>query len=815
MCPRLPHLLLLLCPLAVASFGERCVAAPPADAPVERPVDFQHDIRPLLARHCYRCHGPDAAKRQADLRLDSHASATADLGGRRAIDLANPPASELLVRLTTGDEALRMPPPNAGPPLAAAEIERLQRWIAQGAPYAPHWLYAPLVRPQVPSITGLSETDSRGTGSSGTDSRGTGVGHPIDAFLEERATQAGLTAGPVAEPRVLIRRVAQDLCGLPPAAVGLSADVPLPDDAAWNLLVERLLAHPAFGERFATWWLDLVRYADTVGYHGDQEHPISPYRDYVIEAFNSNLPFDQFTREQLAGDLLPEPTRRQIIATGYNRVLQTSHEGGVQQAEYQKKYDADRVRNLGQVWLGMTTGCAECHDHKYDQITQRDFYSLAAYFADVDDTLTFQGGDSNPTRREPEIEVFEETDLPRVEALNQELAAWKANGENPAEAERMKSLQAELNSIRQRSRRTMITRRREPRVIRVLSRGDWQDETGPVVEARPPAFLAGDQAPGPGSRLDLAHWLCHDAAGQTARVFVNRVWALLFGEGLSRSLDDGGVQGDLPSHPELLDWLSAEFIDSGWDVKHLLRCIVTSRAYRQTSRASEEQQARDPENRLFTHQNSWRLSAEAIRDQALAVSGLLVSQQRGRPARPWQPAGYYVQLNFPKREYQPDTNPQQYRRAVYMHWQRQYLHPMLVAFDAPTREECTARRNVSNTPQAALVLLNDPTFLETARALAARVMRSPVPNSAPNTDPDRVAILWHNWLDRSPSPTEQAESLAYLAEARRDFAEEATARAFLSPGQYQPSLPLDTSEWAAWTALARVVQNLGEGLIRE
>ena len=793
--PRLLRLFWLLCALATAILPDRGVAAPPTGSAEEPPVDFQRDIRPLLARHCYRCHGPDAAKRQADLRLDSHAAATADLGGRRAIDLSDPPASELLLRVTTSDDSLRMPPPSAGPTLAAAEIDRLQRWIAQGAPYTPHWLSAPLVRPALPP--------------------GTETNHPIDTFLASRAASAGLAPAPLAEPRQLIRRLAHDLCGLPPAAVGLSADLALPDDAAWSGLVERLLAHPAFGERFATWWLDLVRYADTVGYHGDQEHPISPYRDYVIEAFNSNLPFDQFTREQLAGDLLPQPTPRQIIATGYNRVLQTSHEGGVQQAEYQKKYDADRVRNLGQVWLGLTTGCAECHDHKYDPITQRDFYSLAAYFADVDDTLTFKGGDSNPTRREPEIDVFEETDLPRVEALNRELASLKADGSNPASAERTKSLQAELNSIRQRARRTMITRRREPRVIRVLNRGDWQDETGPVVEARPPVFLAGDQPRPPGNRLDLAHWLCHDAAGQTARVFVNRVWALLFGEGLSRSLEDGGVQGDLPSHPELLDWLAAEFVASGWDVKHLVRCIVTSRAYRQSSHANAEQQARDPENRLVTRQNQWRLGAEAIRDQALAVSGLLVSQQRGRPARPWQPAGYYVQLNFPKRDYQPDTNPQQYRRAVYMHWQRQYLHPMLVAFDAPTREECTARRNVSNTPQAALVLLNDPTFLETARALAARVLRSPVPHSAPNTDPDRVAILWHLWLDRAPTPTEQSEALTYLAECRRDFADEAAARAFLSPGQYQPSQPLDLSEWAAWTALCRVVQNLGEGLIRE
>jgi cytochrome c553 len=769
----------------------------PADGaePAETPVDFQRDIRPLLARHCYRCHGPDAAKRQADLRLDSQAAATADLGGRRAVTPAHPEQSELLTRLRTADESLRMPPPSAGPALAAVEIERLERWIRDGAPYAPHWLFAPLRRPPVPAVDAAP--------------------HPIDAFLQSRARHAGLDLSPPAAPRQLRRRIAQDLCGLPPAHLGLADEPRTATDADWGSLVDRLLAHPAFGERFATFWFDLVRYADTVGYHGDQEHAISPYRDYVIEAFNRNLPFDEFTREQLAGDLLPNSTPRQIIATGYNRVLQTSHEGGVQQAEYQKKYDADRVRNLGQVWLGLTTGCAECHDHKYDPFTQRDFYSLAAYFADVDDTLSFQGGDSNPTRREPEIEVFEEPDQERFATLTAEVTALQAGEPNAQTAAQLKRVQAELASVRKQARRTMITRRREPRVIRVLHRGDWQDETGAVVEARPPMFLAGELPAGPRTRLDLAHWLCHDAAGQTSRVFVNRLWAMLFGEGLSRSLDDSGVQGDWPSHPELLDWLSVEFVESGWDVKQLVRLIVTSQAYRQSSRETLAQVDRDPENRLVTRQNSWRLSAEAIRDQALAASGLLVSELRGRPARPWQPAGYYVQLNFPRRDYKPDTNSQQYRRGVYMHWQRQYLHPMLAAFDAPTREECTARRNSSNTPQAALVLLNDPTFLETARALAVRVLRTPVLNSSPETDAERVQLLWQFWLDRRPTPTEQAEALAYLADSRREFADETTAQAFLSPGEYQPRVVADPGELAAWTALARLVQNLGEGLVRD
>lgn len=778
------------CLLVGVCRGEAGEAAPPAEPSGTPRVDFQREIRPILAERCYRCHGPDEARRKGDLRLDTRDGATHDLGGRRAVDVAQPDDSELLLRVTTVDDTLRMPPPDAGASLTPREVKLLRQWIESGAPYTPHWLLAPLARPLLPPVK--DDEWSR---------------NPIDRFILAGLESQGLRPAVDANPRTLVRRLSQDLLALPATGELVRELGAQPDEAAWQALCNRLLDHPALGERLAMTWFDLVRYADTVGYHGDQEHAIAPYRDYVIAAFNQNLPFDRMTREQLAGDLLPEPTLDQRIATGYLRVLQTSHEGGVQKAEYLKKYDADRVRNLGAVWLGMTVACAECHDHKYDPISQRDFYSLAAFFADIDDNRSFDGGDSNPTRRAPEIEIPSEEDQRALDRLTAELAALPAEGEAEEKAARKK----EIDALRKRGRRSMIVERIAPRTIRVLARGNWMDESGPIVEPRPPAALAAFHPPGERpTRLDLAEWLTGEARGQTARVFVNRLWALVFGQGLSRTLDDSGVQGAPPSHPELLDWLAAEFVESGWDVKHLLRLMVTSRAYRQSSLESPELRERDPENRWLARQGRWRIPAEGVRDQALAVSGLLVTQVGGKSARPWQPAGYYVQLNFPRREYQPDQDEGQYRRGVYMHWQRQYLHPMLKAFDAPMREECTAQRDRSNTPQAALVLLNDPSFVECARGLAVRALRE-----GGTTDDSRLEFAWEELLARPPTGTELGALREYLDQARLDFADEGEAREFLAVGMIPVPAEPSTRELAAWTATMRLLWSLSESLTRE
>lgn len=484
-------------------------------------IRFNRDIRPILSDKCFSCHGPDANHRKADLRFDSREGALADLGGYAAVVPGLPDKSELIARIHTSDNDDLMPPPKTGKPLSADEKRLLSDWIAQGAEYEQHWAYLPAKRPALPAVQNRAWPSGA-----------------IDRFVLARLEREALPPSPAADASTLARRLHFDLTGLPPSP-RLSKRL-AKSPGSYPAIVDELLAAPQFGERLASYWLDLVRYADTVGYHGDQDHAITPYRDWVIKAFNDNLPFDRFTAAQLAGDLLPGSTVNDKIASGYNRLLQTSHEGGVQQKEYLAKYSADRVRNVSTAWLGATVGCSECHDHKYDPFTQRDFYSLAAFFADVDDVQTFRGSNSLPTTRNPEMKVVSPLDVTGQQA------------------------------------RTMVTGRVEPRTIRVLSRGNWMDDSGEVVLPATPHFLPTLVTEQRANRLDLANWLMQPENPLTARVFVNRLWYLFFGDGLSRTLDDTGSQGEWPTHPELLDWLAVEFIESGWDIKHIVRLIVNS-----------------------------------------------------------------------------------------------------------------------------------------------------------------------------------------------------------------------------------------------
>ncbi len=729
--------------------GSSIVAAEPSPPPVE----FNRDIRPILADKCFTCHGPDAGHRKADLRLDVEASAKADRGGSRAITPGQPTASEVIARITRKTKSGRMPPAKSGKTLSPEEITLIRRWIEQGAVYQPHWSFLPPRRPPVPLVK--NQAWPRGA---------------IDRFILAQIEAHGLTPAPEADRGTLIRRLSFDLTGLPPAPERVEAFLRDARPDAYERLVEELLDSPHYGERMAMYWLDLVRYADTVGYHGDQEHHIAPYRDYVIKAFMENMAFDRFTAEQLAGDLLPNATVEQTTASGYNRLLQTTHEGGAQDKEYRAKYAADRVRNLSVVWLGATMGCAECHDHKFDPYTQKDIYSMAAFFADIQERGAYKGPDTSPTLRPPEKVV----PLP-------------------------------LNPDRKLP--TMITVSVAPRTIRVLKRGDWMDDSGAVVEPAVPHFLKplgnlGRRA----NRLDLAHWLTSPDQPQTARVFVNRLWYLFFGEGLCRTLDDTGVQGEWPTHPKLLDYLATEFVAGGWDVKHMVRLLVCSSTYRQSS----QPRSKDPENRFFARQASVRLPAEMIRDNALAVSGLLVRRLGGPSARPYQPEGYYAQLNFPKRTYKADTDANQYRRGVYVHWQRQYLHPMLTAFDAPSREECTARRPVSNTPLAALALLNDPSFTEAARVFAARILREGGTSAT-----ERIRWAWRTVLARPPVDREVAVlARLYWQNRERYAADREAADRLLNVGLAPRPVGVDGAELAAWTAVARALLNLDETITR-
>ena len=807
--------------------------------------DFNREIRPILSHNCFACHGHDEHDRQAGLRLDDREAATAELdSGCVAIVPGDPAASELVVRIREADPDLLMPPADSNHSLSAEQKDLLEAWIAAGAEYAPHWAYVPPVAHSEPEVRDSDWCLNW-----------------IDRFVLAGLDEEGLEPAPDADDVTLVRRLTFDLTGLPPSPAEVDAYLSDPSPDRYEKLVDRLLASPRHAEKLAGWWLDLVRYADTVGYHGDQGHRSALYRDWVIAAFLANRPFDRFTVLQLAGDLVePLPDEHsddRVLAAAYNRLLQTTHEGGLQVKEYRAIYQGDRIRNVSEAWMGATLGCAQCHDHKYDPYTSRDFYAMGAFFADIDDekhmgVAGFGGAANNsPTTREPEQTMVSPFDRERAASLDAEIrslreslpplpksesdkpavkqaastptdgsisSAAEAAAGPPAESPEILAKRKRLATLEKQQqrlgRKLMVTQAlAEPRTVRVLPRGNWMDETGEVVAPAVPEFLgeiATDSRP---TRADLARWLVTPLAdggsGElTARVAANRLWAIFFGAGLCRSADDFGGQGEPPDHPELLDRLAIEFF-RGWDVRSLIRTIVTSHAYRQSSDGPAGLLARDPDNRLLARQGRWRYPAEGVRDAALFASGLLVEQLGGESVHPYQPAGYYQHLNFPKRKYKADTDSRQWRRGLYVHWQRMFLHPQLLAFDAPPREECTAVRARSNTPKAALVLLNDPTFVEAARKLAELVINEVEGDAA------RIDALWRHTLSRRPDSQERDLVASLLARRRAEFtADPASARDLLAVGLAPRNGDLDELELAAWTATARAVLNLHESIAR-
>lgn len=992
---------------------------------------YNRDIRPILSDNCFACHGPDKNHREADLRLDVREAAIE----MKAIVPGKPEASSILERIHSHDEDDVMPPPESKKTLTEEQKQLLADWIKAGADYEPHWAYTPLVRPVVPA--GKS-------------------GHPIDAFIQAELAEKNVTASPQADPRTIIRRLSLDLIGLPPTPQEVESLVAGFSEKSYAAAVERLFKSPRYGERWAAWWLDVARFSDTVGFHGDQNQRVFPYRDYVINAFNANKRFDQFTLEQLAGDLLPNATTEQRVASGFNRLNMMTREGGAQGKEYLMKYQADRVRTVGGAWLGATLGCAECHDHKFDPFLAKDFYSMSAYFADVKQFgvyATYRAGESEELKGwsndhpfPPEILVdspylkkrlekvekrMNESAASAVKAKPAEFEAWKKEASsflkanpsgwltpkvsastvlatptdkkgkpkpvNPKKAEPVDaskiivqsdgrlvitakaaqattlklspgsmtvaavkiellpssehkgslelnggvagmtlvpqftaqraegnkslklnirhaaadhfenryagtadiigvqsgwktrgadaklthtsvwlletplklgeqdaitvvlpnhsagSLRVSLSSIApikpllsvslknldaehwlsssariDKATRDAFTKLhqetfalhdgkawtqvtvavKEPMTIRRLPRGNWMDESGEICLPAPPQFIAGklpENAPRQ-SRIDLAKWLCSSENPLTARAFMNRLWKQFFGNGLSASIDDLGAQGETPSHPELLDWLASEFRDSGWDIQHMIKLIVTSQTYLQDSKARPELKELDPNNRLLAFQNPRRLDAEFVRDNALFAAGILNLDDIGGPsAKPYQPANYYENLQFPSRDYIADNDERQWRRGVYMHWQRTFLHPMLANFDAPARDESACTRNVSNTPQQALTLLNDPTFVEAARSFA---------ESLTGSDEARLDSLYLRTLARLPKGPEKQSLLAFLKSQREVFQSTPDEAVKLLSTGLRPVPKQNAVELAAWTSVCRVVLNLHETITR-
>jgi hypothetical protein len=1017
------------------------------------PVRFNRDIRPMMSDTCFHCHGFDPKSRKGGLRLDIREEALkAGKSGEIAIVPGKPDQSEIIKRIFSTDAEDVMPEKEAHKTLTPAQKELFRRWVAQGAVYEPHWAYKPLEAPVVPPLPAVGK-------------------NPIDAFVAAKLAEKKATPSPEATKERLLRRLSLDLTGLPPTPAETAAFIADTSTEAFERQVDRLLASPHFGERMAVWWLDIARFADTVGYHGDQNQRIFPYRDYVINAFNTNKPFDVFTREQLAGDLLPDPTEEQLTASGYNRLNMMTREGGAQAKEYLAKYGAERVRSVSNAWLGSTFGCAECHDHKFDPIKSADFYSLQAFFADVkqwgvyanynytpepelkgvgndhpffpearvknaylakqdarlraeleshyavvakalnaapkalatyqawqqsvaatlvrhpsglispagttllkpaapaaaakaapknteaakskmaakvpaapeptafaanslvkipkslgkgdDFALRFDAPETSvaavridlpkgslPTdstanlgirfavadakgkerpvgftladasHREPRYNSGNElTDInggwtlrmpdgdvhavwildgpvtlkpeekfvvhlenapvltlkvslsplshhdPLLVTSPANLAAavaaqpttatipsflvYAANGREALVKAR--ALNAELRRQNQGYAWTMVTQATKPLEVRVLPRGNFLDQTGPVVLPSTPSFLPGLRRSTEQqrlTRLDLADWITSKDNPITARTFMNRLWQTFYGTGLTAVLDDLGSQGELPSHPELLEWLALEFRDKGWDVKRMIRLMVTSRTYRQSSSLRSELKELDPANRLLASQNPRRLDAEFIRDNALAVAGLLHAADIGGPSsKPYQPAGYYEPIQFPNRAYVASNGPDQWRRGLYMHWQRMFLHPMLVNFDAPARDECTALRSYSNTPQQALTLLNDPVFVEAARAFAGRLLALP--------DSERLALAFRLAVGRDVKADERPSLEKLVADQKAYYASHpADAAKLLKTGQSPAPAGVDPAELAAWTQACRVLLNSHEAITR-
>lgn len=824
---------------------------PAAMAAIPQQPLFNRDVRPILSDNCFACHGPDSGHRQADLRLDLRDNAIQS----SAITPGELDASEMIARIITTDADLIMPPPESNKKLSPRDIEILRRWVQQGAVYQNHWAYEPPVKPETP-------TDK----------------NAVDALVQARLAAEGLKPSPQTDRRTLIRRLYFDLLGLVPTADEVSQFVNDPAEDAYEKLVERVLASAHYGERMAIGWLDVVRFADTIGYHSDTPRNVWPYRDWVINSFNQNKPFDRFTIEQIAGDLLPDANLESRVGSAFNRLLLSTEEGGAQSKDYESRMLTDRVRAIGSVWLGQTTGCAQCHDHKFDPISMRDFYNLGAFFADIQEPIigrredgmlvTTEDQDAELKRLdvaiagtkkafaavEPNLDIAQsqwEADIIDYQVTLPELATdskasapdkktaqsvadalkKEASTRTPQESAAIKSYYRDRVAKLFKAERDAVVKAESDRksfhdslpkclvsvsttnrrTVRMLPRGDWMNETGEVVKPALPHYLPqpdfGDREL---TRLDLANWIVSRDNPLTARTVMNRLWKQLFGTGLSKVLDDLGAQGEPPVNPEVLDWLAVEFMDSGWDMKHMVRAIVTSETYKQVSTDSPELKAADPDNRLAGRQSPFRLDAELIRDFALSVSGLMEDKIGGPSVKPYQPDGYWENLNFPVRQYAADGGPAQYRRGLYTWWQRSFLHPSMLAFDAPSREECVAERNRSNIPQQALVLLNDPSYVEAARVFATRIV-----TECQGDDSQRIVWAWQQALQRDPREEELKVAFDLVAQHSKIYQENpAAAESLLAVGQTKLPDGIDKVQTATWTHIARVLLNLHESITR-
>jgi mono/diheme cytochrome c family protein len=821
--------LTLLCVLGVVAIAAR---ASVADGPA---VDYLREVKPILARHCVGCHG--AEKPRAGLRLDTAAGAIAGGDAGPVVVPHEPGESELILAVLGEGSGERMPLKR--PPLSEEQVGILRSWIAAGAPFpadeAPspppgmHWAFVPPVHPTVPEVRDAAWSRN-----------------PIDRFILARLESSGLAPSPEADRATLIRRASLNLTGLPPSPAEVDDFVADSRPDAYERLIDRLLASPHYGERWARLWLDMARYADSNGYSIDAPRSIWKYRDWVIDALNDDQPFDEFTIDQLAGDLRPGATLEQKVATGFHRNTPFNQEGGIDLEQFRVESVLDRVDTTGSVWLGLTVGCCQCHDHKYDPIAQTEYYQLFAFFNNVDEP-EMPVATPEEVERLADIEARVEAYIRGIEAKAELLRAQKAWEDGLDMVARQKQSQevreafgvpfdqrtpdnnrvifaafieqagegeaathrkaiAELRKDAPRIVTTLVVRERAtPRDTRLLQGGDFTRPGDPVAPGVPSVLppLSSPEGRAP-NRLDLAKWLVDPAHPLTARVTVNRIWQAEFGRGLVETDNDFGSQGTPPSHPELLDWLATEFIARGWSQKAMHRLILTSATYRQASRFRPELQAVDPENRLLGRQSRLRLEAELVRDVALRASGLMTPAIGGPSVFPPQPDGV-MNLGQMRREWKADSGADRFRRGIYTFFWRATPHPLLTVFDAPDATKTCTRRVRSNTPLQALTLLNDQAFFEFAQGLAARVLAEGPPDAG-----GRLDFLFRLTLARPPSPSESQRLVALLDDQREAIsADPESARKLAPAGASDPTTA------ASWTVVARVLLNLDEFITRE
>jgi hypothetical protein len=801
-------------------------------------VDFQRDVLPILSENCFTCHGPDARARKGGLRLDTREGA---LRKKDPILVPGKSAtSELIRRVASTDAAEVMPPPRSKKKLSAGQVALLRRWIDQGAPWSSHWGFVKPRRPVAPVHSSWAR-------------------NPIDSFALAKMRSRGLAPGPEADRERLLRRVTLDLTGLPPTLDEMEAFRTSTDPGAYEWVVDRLLTSPRYGERMVWEWLEAARYADSNGYQGDGDRTMWPWRDWAINAFNANMPFDRFTINQLAGDLLPQATLEHKLATGFLRNHMINGEGGRIPEENRVDYVMDMTETTATVWLGLTMNCCRCHDHKYDPVLQKEYYGLFAFF----NQTPVNGGGGDPQTR-PVVELRSPEDSAKVaqarkavadtarEVAELELTLFPRDKSKPVDdspkaknlpkpvkdallpapagrnrnqlaelekhfkakepkyATKLQALSAAVSNrdeLNRRVPRVMVMEdMAQPRETFVLTKGLYT-KPAEKVTAGVPAVLP-PLPPGPRNRLTLARWLVSPDNPLTARVIVNRVWQQYFGVGLVKTVEDFGAQGERPVNQDLLDWLAVDFQESGWDLKRLCKQIVTSAVYRQSSRVSAALAELDPENRLLARGPRLRLPSWMLRDQALAASGLLTDTLGGPSVRPYQPAGVWEEATFGRRQYQQDRGPSLYRRSVYTFWRRIIAPTMF--FDVASRQTCTVKQGRTNTPLHALATLNDKTYVEAARALAERVLHREA------SDEKRLDLCYELVLARKPTAEERPILLAALQRLRRQYAgDPASAKKVLAVGESKRDEKLDPVEHAALAVLCHTILNLDEAVTKE